>query len=75
MVEAGAQGINIEDGGGSPELLAAIADCVARVYAAPERPLKVVAVEPLVGGDQSVEVVYIDHDHLIRCSGPPQNYP
>ena len=23
--------------------------------------------------DQSQEVVYIDHDHLIRCSGPPQN--
>lgn len=27
-----------------------IAECLARVYAAPERPLKVVAVEPLSGG-------------------------
>jgi hypothetical protein len=27
-----------------------VAECVARVYAAPERPLKVVAVEPLTGG-------------------------
>jgi hypothetical protein len=27
-----------------------IAECVARVYAAPDRPLKVVAVEPLSGG-------------------------
>jgi hypothetical protein len=27
-----------------------VAECVARVYAAPDRPLKIVAVEPLVGG-------------------------
>jgi hypothetical protein len=27
-----------------------VAECVARVYAAPERPLKIVAVEPLTGG-------------------------
>ena len=27
-----------------------VAECVARCYAAPDRPLKVVAVEPLVGG-------------------------
>lgn len=27
-----------------------VSECVARVYAAPDRPLKVVAVEPLVGG-------------------------
>jgi hypothetical protein len=27
-----------------------VAECVARVYAAPDRPLKVVAVEPLTGG-------------------------
>jgi hypothetical protein len=30
-----------------------VAECVARVYAAPDRPLKVVAVEPLVGGRKS----------------------
>ncbi len=30
-----------------------VAECVARVYAAPDRPLKVVAVEPLVGGRRS----------------------
>jgi hypothetical protein len=27
-----------------------VAECVARVYAAPQRPLKIVAVEPLTGG-------------------------
>jgi hypothetical protein len=27
-----------------------VAECVARCYAAPDRPLKIVAVEPLVGG-------------------------
>ena len=30
-----------------------VAECVARVYAAPDRPLKVVAVEPLSGGRKS----------------------
>lgn len=30
-----------------------VAQCVARVYAAPDRPLKVVAVEPLIGGRKS----------------------
>jgi hypothetical protein len=30
-----------------------VAECVARAYAAPDRPLKVVAVEPLVGGRKS----------------------
>ncbi len=30
-----------------------VAECVARVYAAPERPLKIVAVEPLTGGRKS----------------------
>jgi hypothetical protein len=29
-----------------------VAECVARVYAAPDRPLKVVAVQPLTGGRQ-----------------------
>jgi hypothetical protein len=29
-----------------------VAECVARVYAAPNRPLKIVAVEPLCGGRQ-----------------------
>jgi hypothetical protein len=29
-----------------------VAECVARVYAAPDRPLKIVAVEPLTGGRQ-----------------------
>ena len=30
-----------------------VAECVARVYAAPDRPLKIVAVEPLSGGRKS----------------------
>jgi hypothetical protein len=30
-----------------------VAECVARVYAAPDRPLKIVAVEPLTGGRKS----------------------
>jgi hypothetical protein len=30
-----------------------VAECVARVYAAPERPLKIVALEPLTGGRTS----------------------
>lgn len=29
---------------------ARVADCVARLYAAPERPMRIVAVEPLTGG-------------------------
>lgn len=26
---------------------------------------------PFIFEDQTVDVVYIDHDHLIRCAGPP----
>ena len=28
---------------------------------------------PFTHSDESVEVVYIDHDHLIRCAGPAAN--
>ena len=28
---------------------------------------------PFTHKDQTQEVVYIDHDHLIRCAGPPSN--
>lgn len=28
---------------------------------------------PFSHKDETIEVVYIDHDHLIRCAGPPQH--
>jgi len=28
---------------------------------------------PFTAKDDTVEVIYIDHDHLIRCAGPPTN--
>lgn len=28
---------------------------------------------PFMNKDETVEVVYIDHDYLIRCAGPPAN--
>lgn len=39
-----------------------VVDCVARLYALPERPVRVVAVEPLTGG-RTVQAFYSTCDH------------